>query len=236
MTTTPPASPEALGETYRSLWRVGERALREATHQPDGIPEHGSPRWGLSLVIRVTGAPREALAAELAVLAEHCAGPHLVYRPEDLHLTVRSVEGFADEVAEEHVDHYARQARRAVRGLGPLAVTLRGIGGSPGGLFACGYATPALQQLRHRLHADTPPGGYLGVPGGDARRIRDTAHASLVVYRPPVRPEAALADHVSAEADTEYGTLAVTALSLVRYRPTATRVAMEELARIGLEY
>ncbi|BAJ27914.1 MULTISPECIES: hypothetical protein [Kitasatospora] len=231
---SPQTGSDPLAEVYRELWRDGERALREASHQADGIPVHGSPRWGLSLVVRVDGAPGEALAAELAALAGLRSAPHLVYRPEHLHLTVRSVEGFADEVGERSVTHYADQARAAVQGLSGLAVTLRGLGGSPGGLFACGYPTPALRELRTRLHAAARSAGRPGVPGGDADRIRNTAHASLVVYRPPIVPEPALADHVAARAGTEFGTLAVTALSLVRYRPTATDVALEELARIGV--
>lgn len=233
-TAAPVSTGGALAETYRNLWGGGELALRQAAHRPDEVPGHGSPRWGLSLVVRVDGAAREALAAELETLALLCRAPHLVYRPEDLHLTVRSLQGFADEVAPADLAHYAGQARRAVEGIGELAVTLRGLGGSPGGLFACGYPTPALRELRRRLLDGAAAGRLPAVPGGDGERMRDTAHASLVVYRPPVVAEEALADHVSARGEAEYGTLAVRSLSLARYRPTATEVELEELERIEL--
>ncbi|GAB1691903.1 2'-5' RNA ligase family protein [Krasilnikovia sp. M28-CT-15] len=219
---------------YDRLWADGDAALRSGTHVPDAIPVHGDPRWGLSVVLRIDGAIAERIAAEAAALAEAGQAPHLVYRPEDLHCTIRSLEGFQDEVPQTQVDRYADQLRRVTAGLGPLRVAYRGLGGAPGGVFVRGFPDATLWTLRERLHADQQPHGPWGVPSVDIGRIRATAHVSVVVFRPPAVDETKLAEVVSARAEHPFGTVEATSLSLVRYTPTPSAVVMEELARVSL--
>jgi hypothetical protein len=216
------------------MWAVGDRSLRAAGHQPDSIPLQGDRRWGLSLVFRIDGALRDVLSAELDALASRCRAPHLVYAPRHLHSTVRSLEGFQDEVPGSQVRHYADQLLRMSADLAVPQIEYAGLSGTAGGIFVCGYPSDSLAVLRRRLYEDQLPLGALGVPGADADFIRDTAHASLVVYRAPVCEEGALADYVSSRTDDFFGRVSVTALSIVRYRPTARSVHLEELARIPL--
>ncbi|MFJ8046265.1 2'-5' RNA ligase family protein [Kitasatospora sp. NPDC096147] len=216
---------------YRDLSSAADRALRSAAHHPDPVPTDGDPRWGLSLVLRIEGEVRDALCAELAALAAARRAPHLVYAPEHLHSTVRSLEGFRDEVPPGLVDRYAALVREAVAGLPEIEIDFRGLGASEGGVFACGYAGPGLTELRERLRRARPASDR---PGGDGDRVRDTAHVSLMVFRPPLVPEPGLADHVAARRDTAYGTVRVRSLSLVRYRPTADSAGLTELDRITL--
>ncbi|WP_165449669.1 2'-5' RNA ligase family protein [Krasilnikovia cinnamomea] len=201
---------------------------------PDAIPVHGDPRWGLSVVLRVDDAVAERVAAELPGLADAGEAAHLVYRPEDLHCTIRSLEGFQDEVPQTQVDRYVDQLTRVAAGLGPVRVTYRGLGGAPGGVFVRGFPDAALWTLRERLHADQLPHGPFGVPSVDTGRIQATAHVSVVVFRPPAVDETKLAEYVGARTEQPFGTAEATSLSLVRYTPTASAVAMEELARVPL--
>ncbi|GAB1640544.1 hypothetical protein KRMM14A1259_09670 [Krasilnikovia sp. MM14-A1259] len=223
-----------MAATYDRLWAQGDAALRAGTHVPDAIPVHGDPRWGLSVVLRLDGPVAGRVVDELPGLAAAGAAPHLVYAAADLHCTIRSLEGYQDEVPPAQVDRYAEQLRRVTAGLGPIEVTFRGLGGAPGGIFVRGFPGAALWTLRERLHADRLPHGPLGVPSVDTHRIRSTAHVSLVVFRPPVRDETKLAEHVGARADQRFGTVQATSLSLVRYTPTPTAVSMQELARVPL--
>lgn len=219
---------------YRAIGMSGQRALRDGTYVADPIPTPGDARWGLSFVLRIEGDVRSALRPELDALSALRRSPHLVYRPDHLHTTIRSLEGFHDHVAADQVEHFADQLRRAVRGLGQVRVAYSGLAGSPGGIFACGYPSQALGHLRERLHEAQLLSGPMAAPGSDAASIRDTAHVSLMVYRTPVVLEPALAEHLAAREHTPFGAMVVRALSLVRYRPTRDSVGLTELARIAL--
>jgi 2'-5' RNA ligase len=224
----------SLDEVYNQLWRAGRASLLRATYQPDETPRQGDRRWGLSLVVPVEGPAQDVLAQELRALHQASAGSHIVYKPGELHLTVRSLEGYADEVSKKHVARYARLIRSAAEDLGPIRLRLRGLGGSPSGLFAQGYVGTNLQALRQRLYEECQRLGPLGLPGADAQRVRNTAHISLVVFRAPVVPERELASYVDSRRKSDFGTFEVPALTLVRYRPTARRINVHHLARIEL--
>jgi hypothetical protein len=224
----------SLDQTYARAWVEGAAAMRAGTCQPDTPPAEGDPRWGLSVVIGIDGEVRDRLATDLAAMRALCPDRHLVYLPEHLHCTVRSLEGYQDRVPAEQVDHYVEQLSTATADLPPLRLRVDGLGGSPGGVFALGYPTASLHTLRARLHEAACRTGPLSVAGSDARRVRNTAHVSMVVFGEPIRPEPRLADHVAERRDTTYGTVDVTALSLVRYRWADGTVRMRRLARIPM--
>lgn len=224
----------SLQHKYQRLWAASESGLRRGDYKPDSIPLHGDPRWGLSLVLRVDGSVRDLLCTELEVLALLRRAPHLVYSVDHLHSTVRSLEGFQDEVPASQIEHYAAQLRRVAYGLDPIEIEYVGLSGSADGIFACGYPSESLATLRQRLLEDQLPLGALGVEPAYATMIRDTAHVSMMIYRPPLLPETAIANYVSSCSDRYFGTIAVTSLSLVRYNPTPESVCLTELATIPL--
>src|ERR1022692_1422543 len=224
----------SLQHKYRYIWAASEPSLRRGDHKPDSIPLHGDRRWGLSLVLRVDGSVRDRLRTELAALASLRHAPHLVYSADHLHSTVRSLEGFQDEVPASQIEHYAAQLRRVARGLAPIEIEDAGLSGSAGGILACGYPSDSLITLRQRLLEDQLPLGALGVEPAYGTMIRDTAHVSLMIYRPPLLPETAIADYVSSRSERHFGTITVTSLSLVRYNPTLESVCLTELASIPL--
>lgn len=250
---TDPDVDDSPASIYRGTLAAAERALAAGTYHPDTPPVDGAPRWGISVVIRVDGPVRDRLARVLADLRALRRSPHLVYRPADLHCTVRSLEGHQRVIPPGRARRHADRIVEAAAGLPPLRLRVRGLGGSPGGLFACGYPTPALRTLRVRLGelaAVDRATGAAGVPGGDADRIRDTAHVSLLVFAGPVVAEPELLGHLAAHQQTEFGVLDVGHLSVVRYdwtlgqatgTPTgeggagmAAAVSMTELARVPL--
>ncbi|WP_155830258.1 2'-5' RNA ligase family protein [Glycomyces tenuis] len=225
---------ERLRKLYDEVWAGGAAAFRGGTYRADPVPAHGAGRWGLSFVVRVEGALAEAFAAECDRIARVRRSPHLVYRRDELHMTVRSLEGYQETVPEEQVLHYRSQLERAVEGVGPFAVRFRGLCGSPAGVFVRGYPDGALFELRHRLTEAQRPQGNLGVPGGDGERVRDNAHVSLLVAKSPVVAEPELVEYVDARSEVEFGTLRCAAVALVRYRPDAVSVGLEEYERIRL--
>jgi 2'-5' RNA ligase len=217
-----------LTHLYDRVGEAGEPALRSGRYAGEQPPVTGDPRWGLSAVIVPPPDLADRLAAIAAELTRLQRGPHLSYQAEDIHFTVRSLEGFQEQVERSVVEQYAAQLRTALGGL-RLQVRLRGLVASPGGVFACGYPNPAIAVLRHRLHEaarDRAP----AIPSVDAKRIRNTFHASLTVLRPPACAEAALADRVAALRTCDLGEFAPRQVDLVSYEWSAGSVVMRPLA------
>ncbi|QSB04388.1 hypothetical protein [Natronoglycomyces albus] len=225
-----------LEDLYDSLWADCDQALRKGTYNTVPVPQHGDHRWGISVVARVGGDVLANLTDELMGINAALSSAHLMFSPNQLHTTVRSLEGFQDFVPEVQVRHYVDQVCRQlvdlVADLGPLAIDYRGLGGSLNGVFACGYPSRSLMELRERLHIDQQSTGSLGVRGIDEARIRDMAHAALVVFQAPHAVNAELADYVARRRETSYGVQIIESLSLVKYEPTMTSVNMIELAEI----
>lgn len=221
-----------LRTSYSGQWTAGAAAFTEGTIHTDPIPAHGDDRWGLSFVIRIEDRIAERIATVCAELATRCEAPHLVYARRDLHVTVRTLEGYQDAIPREQARHYGDQLRRVLDDLDPIEIHLKGLSGSPAGLFVSGYPTATLYELRRRLGEHQYATGHVGTDGGDGDRIRDTAHVSVLVPRPPAVPEPRLVEYVKSRSDMEFGTLRCASVSLVRYRPDRNAVNLTEIDRV----
>jgi hypothetical protein len=193
---------EILAAKYERLWAESSNCIVAGTYSPDPIPVQGDPRWGLSLVALVDWAAADMLAADLAGLAASLGSQHLVCTRGNLHLTIRSLEGFQNEVPDEQVQFYYEQTRLAVEDCGQLDVRLCGLGGSTGGIFVKGYPSAGVQNLRVRLDELAQSIGPQACRSNDYGAVRGTAHVSLAVFRAPATPEPRLADFVAARSNT----------------------------------
>ncbi|MDA1362652.1 hypothetical protein O1R50_23725 [Glycomyces luteolus] len=230
MTPVQPDHP-GLRSHYEREWNEGRTAFTDGTFRPDPVPRDGDPRFGLSLVVSTAGAFADQIAAETETIASLCRGTHLNYVPSDLHMTVRSVEGYQDTVPQRQIDHYLGQLKQAVTDLGPISASFAGLGGSPGGLYVRGYPNAALLELRRRLRDARIPFGNLGPAGGDGDRYRDNAHISLLVPREAV-PEPEVAAYVDSRTSVDFGSITCSQISLVVWRPTVRAANIEEIDSI----
>lgn len=222
---------DALRAHYEREWSEGETAFARGGFRPDPIPRDGMPRFGLSFVVRAEGRFVDQIAAEADAIAKRCQGTHLNYVPRDLHMTVRSLEGYQDTVPQHQIDHYLDQFKQAVDGLGPIEAHFRGLGGSRGGLYVRGFPNGSLLELRRRLRDARVPFGNLGPAGGDGDRYRDNAHISVLVPREAV-PEPEVAAYVASRTQVDFGTIACREVSLVRWRPDLQAANIEEIERV----
>lgn len=223
---------ERLRDKYARLWAEAREHLAAGTYLPDPPPRHGEPRWGLSLVALVDGHVREAVARDLGPIGDAVGAQHFVYRPNNLHLTIRSLEGYQDPIPAEQLDYYAAQVADAAGAAGQIEVDLTGLGGSRGGVFVCGYPNDGVVRLRERLHELGSRRGPRGVPSNDYSTMRDTAHVSLAVFQAPATPERRIADFVATRATTRYGKLKNPRLALVSYTLSTGSIEMNILRTI----
>ncbi|MFC9123272.1 hypothetical protein ACFTXO_26315 [Streptomyces sp. NPDC057067] len=92
-----------LAAKFHAMWGDAEPALAEGTYNAGSLPRHGDPRWGLSLVGPIDGAIRDAIAQDLGPIAAALSPHHFTYLPGNLHSTVRSLEGYQDQVPQHQV-------------------------------------------------------------------------------------------------------------------------------------
>ncbi|MDX3339697.1 hypothetical protein PV409_17175 [Streptomyces sp. ME02-6979.5a] len=222
-----------LAAKFHTMWGDAEPALAEGTYSADSIPRHGEPRWGLSLVVPIDGAIRDAIAQDLGPIAAALSPHHFTYLPENLHSTVRSLEGYQDQVPQDQVDYYADLVETALKDCPPIEIELSGLGGSKGGLFVCGVPSDGLVRLRTRLHEAGAVEGPRAFVSNDYTTMRDIAHISVAVFQAPVVPEHSIAGVVSALREKRYGTIRPAALDLVRYDLAGGEITMSRLAGIG---
>lgn len=218
---------------FHTMWGDAEPALAEGTYNADSLPRHGDPRWGLSLVVPIEGAIRDAIAQDLGPIAAALSPHHFTYLPENLHSTVRSLEGYQDQVPQHQVDYYADLVENALKDCPPIEIELSGLGGSKGGLFVCGVPSDGLVQLRTRLHEAGTVEGPQAFASNDYTTMRDIAHVSVAVFQAPVVPERSIGGVVSARREKHYGTIRPTTLDLVRYDLAGGEITLSRLAGIG---
>lgn len=207
-------------------------AILRGGYAPDPVPEPGSPRWGLSLVLLPDARGADALAAVAERLRLASRNPHVAYDAASVHMTVRSLEGRRARVDDALVAHHERRIGAVLAGRPALRARFDGLALVRTGAVARGLPDPALAPLREALVADAQADARDRVPGGDGARPRDSAHASLLVLRPGRRADPGLVEAVERPmAAIETGP--IRALWLVTYAVDAERIELERRARIA---
>ncbi len=173
----------------------------------------------------------KAIGLRPSVGAEQPGAP-CPYRPEGVHITVRSLEGYVEDVPEDVVADYQQRITRLAAGLPAIGVEMRGVGASPSGVLAHGYPSPALDDLRQRLAQDAAAHPWAQARSGDANRVRNTAHATLLLFRPAPQPDPELAHAISKFKDHDFGSFETRAADLVTYRLSEDEIRVDVRARV----
>lgn len=217
------------------MWAAGRAEIEAGKVDADPVPDATSLRWGVSIV--ATLAP--PLALTLEALADGCrylcGDNHTFYNRTNLHLTVRSCEFHRVAIAENDAAVRAYEAVLAEvrRKYNPFEIAYRGLNANRTGIICQGYPlSETLQTLRGEIHRRLDGMGFR--EGPEVERVRQTAHASLVVFGGPVADPPALVGWLEADRETWFGAARVTRLSLVKYRRTAHDVELIRFAEVAL--
>jgi hypothetical protein len=168
-------------------------------------------------------------AASLAEQIAAVAGQHIVYGLDDLHVTVRSLEGFrVFEPGDDVVARYIEVLEQEVRSLHSLPIHFDGVAPTLSGVIALSSTgSPELRALRQRLHRDLA--ALAPVPGPDARGPRERTHMSLVLFTGPLADADVTAATLADLVDVDLGVACFDRLELVRYERTERTVRMISL-------
>lgn len=224
-----------LKSIYDRIWSGARDKALTNNMDCDLPPDIGETRWGLSLVLRV---PFLESIAEICPALIARAGPgHFCYDSRNFHMTLRSIEGYRGDIpgGDRRALLYAERIAGVLPQLRGLSVTLQGLTCGNSSVLVQGWPSIDLQAFRLALfHA--LEGIEISVPGGEisAERVRNTAHASLLLLNAPLADPAGFADFIVQHRDLSFGAFAPEAAELVFYRRTRTETFVETLASLPI--
>jgi hypothetical protein len=223
-------NPASLATTYARIAAEGRHAILDGRTTVEPPPVDGTPRWGLSVVLRPRPWTR-SLCATATTLRDTLGAPHWLYGPSTMHVTLRSIEShrFAIGPDDPLVARYRDVVRDVLADVPSPTLELRGLLPSAGGVLVAGYPTIDLQPVRHALFdafsvLDVPMTG----PETSRATLRDTFHASFVLFGGPVADRERFVELLDAYRDTSFGTYLCLSVSLVAYRRDAYGVSLIE--------
>ncbi|WP_327088439.1 hypothetical protein OIE66_39995 [Nonomuraea sp. NBC_01738] len=197
-----------------------------ATH--DTPLGEGSPRWGMSTIMRPDAGALTRLA-DLGRSAERATGPgHWVHGKDELHFTLRSLESYRHRIpADDPARRTAGAAlREAADGVGPVRFDLRGPIPHRGGIMVLAYPEDDTIWTLQRRYAEA----LNNRSAGDFESWqRDRWYVSLVHFaRPLASPEAVLT-WADEHAEIAVGSTEVTAVEIIQALQEGPRVRLKTL-------
>ncbi len=220
---------------YDRIWSgARDRALGNAM-ACDLPPEIGETRWGLSLILRVPF--RESIAGICPDLIARAGGGQFCYDRSNFHMTLRSIEGYRGDIptGDRRARIYAERVAELLPQLRGLSIILQGLTCGNSSVLVQGWPSVDLRAFRVALF-QALEGIEISVPGGEisAERVRNTAHASLLLLNAPLADPAGFVDFIDQNREREFGTFTPEAAELVFYRRTRTETFVETLASLPI--
>ncbi len=224
-----------LGPIYDRMWDESERDLRAGRTEIDDVPSDGSRRWGVSVVVKPAPPAIDLLQAAASEAGRYGGPGHIVYDGNNLHTTLRSIEFFRAPVSKDdpHVQMYSHMLHELAVQADVFPIVYHGITATRGGILAQGWdITGQLQALRYAFHVRLAASNIL--IGPECESVRQTAHASLMVFTGHLINSEKLVDFITKYRSTNLGVTSVTHVELVRYLRTKSGVSLDVLDRIKL--
>ncbi|SEH40730.1 hypothetical protein [Tardiphaga sp. OK245] len=223
----------SIEEIYQKIEFAGETALSNRNFDIDPIPTEGSSRWGISLIYRPKTLGRAVFAIGEQLKAS--IGPQSVlYNESNIHLTIRSIEGFSEETPRETIAAYAKSISQYKSVIREIEISFRGIAVTPSGVIVKGYPNESLQKLREAVFREIPGDSIKTKSGEDSiQNMRKTAHASLLVYEESPLDADKIKILAARWRETAFGMERVGDLEIVRYVRRPGSVQLVTLAEIS---
>jgi 2'-5' RNA ligase len=223
---------EHLLARYNALREAATRQLAEGTAELDAwLDSPQDTRRGLTLLAR---PPAHLTAAIGEMLADfRLLEPDQYYYPaSDMHLTILSIISCYPAFTLDLIDPSAyRQAVRAITQTSePFTITYAGLTASPGTIMVQGFPDgPGLERLRAATRAHFQSSGLQ--QSIDLRYSIQTAHATVLRFRRPLRNPARLLEKLAQYQHQFIGSFAVNSVELVYndwYQRARNTVLLEE--------
>ncbi len=220
---------------YDRIWSGARDKALANNMACDLPPDIGETRWGLSLILRVPFLP--GIAEICPSLIERAGTGHFCYDSSNFHMTLRSIEGYRGDIpgGDQRALLYAERVAGVLPELRGLSIDLKGLTCGNSSVLVQGWPSIGLQAFRVALFRALE-GIEISVPGGEisAERVRNTAHASLLLLNAPLADPAGFADFIDQNRDRNFGAFTPEVAELVFYRRTRRETFVETLASLPI--
>lgn len=216
-------------DRFDHLFTVSRERLLAGTHSRESAPADGSPRYGLSVILRPDPAAAERLSRIGAEAATYAGDGHWPSGDTDLvHFTVRSLEGHRVQVPAD--DPIVQRGTAALRkaGRGPIRLRLAGLTLTPVSVMACAWpCDDAAEEFAAEL-----TDGLGDLAEYDA--ARSIWYANVLHFAGPVADPAGLIEWVAARREIDLGETTIDTAELCQWVPDPRRPAPRVLGRVRL--
>jgi hypothetical protein len=219
-----------LGPIYDQMWTDAAPELAAGHIDSDVVPQDGSRRWGVSAVVLPTTPVRDRLEDAAEQLGRRAGTNHIFYDRSNLHSTLRSIEFYRSDLttADPRVATYICLLRDLASRFASIPILYKGLTATKTGVMAQGWDIGGVvQDFRLEFHDLLRACDLL--TGPEAQAVRQTAHASLMVFTGELLHANALADFIALNRQTDYGISVSMQINLVIYVRTKSTVALEFL-------
>jgi len=202
---------------FDQLFTEGRKALLDGTHRCQERPVDGSPRWGMSALMRPDPSAADVLDQIAHLAAAAAGGAHWTSGATvSSHLTLRSLEPFRSHVPvnDPLVERYAVALRSAAMGIGPIRFAVTGLTLTPHSVMACAVPADSAADDLAAAYADA-----LGSDGWHEGEFkRDFWYLNLIHFAEPIARPAELVGFVADRRTTELADLLVTQVQITQWR------------------
>jgi hypothetical protein len=230
---SPSSHLKEMASIYDNLWENSRGDLIRGLVELDPVPDTNNTRWGVSAVARIKGRTAEVLETVALQLAEFTGKRQVVYSSADLHTTLYSIEPYRLNVADDddRVHKYLELLKTIAQEYPPVRIAYKGLTANKTGVMAQGWPVDTdFLTIRSLFHDKLRECNLLN--GFEGRNVRQTAHASLIVYSQPLQFPTSLVEFIENNRQTEYGTALIRSIEVVRYQRTAFDVKLITLGQV----
>ena len=217
------------------MWEQGRPDLLRGIVVADPVPDDGdNRRWGVSIIARISPTDAPLFTDVRNELLPWTGSQHTLYDASNLHTTIRSCEFYRSTVSPDDaaLRDYQSVLLEVAAEVPPFTIAYRGLSANRTGVIVQGFPHEHLQNFRHSIRQRLEKFGR--TRGPEASRTRRGAHVSLIVWAGPLLAPQPLVTYIDAHRATDYGTVTVTHLEVVRYRRTRQQVALVPYAEAVL--
>lgn len=226
---------DRIQKEYDQLWDTSKAALAQGLIEPDSIPCEGGRRWGVSVIVRPTEPVLNRLGAVISEISRLTGPENVIYSVSNLHTTLRTIELYRKNVpvGDKLIQCYVDIMQDIAYRFRTICISYCGLTANKTSIMAQGWPRDnTFQAIRDEFHKQLDRSGLLIGPESDS--VRQTAHASLVVFNTPILSPDSCVEYIEANRKIDYGSAEITEIEIIRYEKSDTSVRILVLGKIKL--